>query len=205
MSMNKYEKYKDSGLEWIGDIPEHWEIKKLKSVLEINSGEGIKSKNIKPIGTFPVYGGNGIAGYTEKYNSKKDDIIIGRVGAKCGNVRLVKDKKWITDNALVAMLISNGNLKFLTYQLINMNINKMANQNAQPLITGRMVKEQKVICPSFQEQTLIVTHIEKEITLIDAKVAKTQRLIELQKEYKTALISEVVTGKIKITEEDYNE
>jgi type I restriction enzyme S subunit len=56
-----------------------------------------------------------------------------------------------------------------------------------------------VTVPSSEEQTAIVEHIETETARIDVKVAKTQRIIELQKEYRTALISEVVTGKIKVS------
>lgn len=189
---------KDSGIEWLGKIPEHWEVKRLKYVLKINSGEGIKSEEIKPDGTYPVYGGNGIVGFTENYNSETTEIVIGRVGAKCGNVRLVSGSKWISDNALVANLISNVDIQFLSIQMINMDLNKMANQNAQPLITGTMVKEREAVFPPFEEQQSIVHHIETETARIDAKKAKTEKLIELLTEYRTALISEVVTGKIKV-------
>jgi type I restriction enzyme S subunit len=191
---------KDSGIEWLGVIPEHWAVKRLKHVLKINSGEGIKSEEIKPDGTYPVYGGNGIVGYTENYNSENTEIIIGRVGAKCGNVRLVSGAKWISDNALVANLISKVDINFLTIQMQNMDLNKMANQNAQPLITGTMVKEKEAIFPPLKEQQSIVNHIETECARIDAKKSKTENLIELLTEYRTALISEVVTGKIKVIE-----
>lgn len=191
-------KMKDSGIEWLGEIPEHWEVKRLKYVLKINSGEGIKSEEIKPDGTYPVYGGNGIVGFTENYNSEDTEIIIGRVGAKCGNVRLVSGSKWISDNALVANLISNMDIQYLSIQMQNMDLNKMANQNAQPLITGTMVKEKEAIFPSISEQQFIVHYIETETARIDAKKSKTEKLIELLTEYRTALISEVVTGKIKV-------
>jgi type I restriction enzyme, S subunit len=193
-------KMKDSGIEWLGEIPEHWEVKRLKYLLKINSGEGIQSEQIKPDGTYPVYGGNGIVGYTENYNSDSLQIIIGRVGAKCGNVRLVSGTKWISDNALVANLTASVNLNFLSIQMQNMDLNKMANQNAQPLITGTMVKEKEALFPPIEEQQAIVNHIETECSRIDAKKAKTEKLVDLLTEYRTALISEVVTGKIKVTE-----
>jgi type I restriction enzyme S subunit len=191
---------KVSGIEWLGEIPEHWEVKKLKYVIKINSGEGIKSEDIKPEGKYPVYGGNGIVGYTECFNSNANDIIIGRVGAKCGNVRLVSGKKWISDNALVANLIAEVVLYFLFIQMQNMDLNKMANQNAQPLITGTMVKEKEALFPPIEEQQAIVQHIVSESARIDTKKSRTEKLIDLLTEYRTALISEVVTGKIKVTE-----
>jgi type I restriction enzyme S subunit len=170
---------KDSGIEWLGEIPEHWEVKKLKYVIKINSGEGIKSESIKPEGNYPIYGGNGVVGYSEYFNSSTDDIIIGRVGAKCGNVRLVKGEKWISDNALVSHLISEDNLRFVVIQLQNMNLNNMANKNAQPLITGTMVKEKIGVFPSPNEQDAIVDFIESENARIFAKSEKTIKLIDL--------------------------
>ncbi|RMG78352.1 MAG: restriction endonuclease subunit S, partial [Bacteroidetes bacterium] len=62
--INPSVKLKDSGIEWLGKIPEHWEVKKLKYVLSIKSGDGIKSEEIDFEGTYPVYGGNGVMGYT---------------------------------------------------------------------------------------------------------------------------------------------
>lgn len=196
--INPDAKLKDSGIEWLGDIPEHWEVKKLKYVVKVSSGEGIKSEKIKPEGDYPVYGGNGILGFTSDFNSNSDDIIIGRVGAKCGNVRLVMKEKWISDNALVAIQTSNDSKEFLTVQLQNMNLNDLANKNAQPLITGTMIKEKLGVFPPKNEQTAIVQHIEKESARINAKITQAEECIKLLTEYRTALISEVVTGKVKV-------
>ncbi len=195
-------KLKDSGIDgidWLGEIPEGWKVKKLKYVLSINNGDSIKSEAIQPVGDYPVYGGNGIVGYTDDFNNNDVVFVIGRVGAKCGNVRLVSGKKWISDNALIAY--AKGNLKFIELCLFNFDLNKLANKNAQPLITSSMIKEQYITFPLPDEQIAIVHHIEAEITRINAKIAKTKKIIELQKEYRTALISEVVTGKIKVIQE----
>lgn len=197
--MNPDVKLKPSGIEWLDDIPEHWEVKRLKFVLSIKSGDGIKSEEIDFEGTYPVYGGNGIMGYTEKYNSDKLDVIIGRVGAKCGNVRLVDGKKWISDNALVAELFDGNDYKFISIVLESINLNSLANQNAQPLITGTLVREKAVSLPfEINEQLKIVQHIETETKRIDETIFKIEKEIELLVEYRTALISEVVTGKIKV-------
>ncbi len=193
-------KLKDSGVEWLGEIPEGWEVKKLKYIIKVNSGEGIKSEDIKPVGDFPVYGGNGIVGYTNTFNSKDDDIIIGRVGAKCGNVRLVSGEKWISDNALVATAISDTDIYFLTIQLQLMDLNNMANQNAQPLITGTMVKNSFIAVPNKNEQIEIVKFLNSECSQIETIISKFNKQIDLLQEYRTTLISEVVTGKIKVCE-----
>ncbi len=190
-------KLKPSGIEWLGDIPEHWEVKKLKYVLSIKSGDGIKPEEIDFEGTYPVYGGNGIMGYTGNYNSDQLIIIIGRVGAKCGNVRLIGGKKWISDNALVATLFDGYDFKFTSILLESINLNSLANQNAQPLITGTLVRDKIVATPfGIEEQTQIVQYIESETKRIDTTISKIEKEIELLQEYRTALISEVVSGKL---------
>ena len=177
---------------------DNWERKKLKYIIRINSGDGIKSEEIDFEGTFPVYGGNGIMGYTEKFNSDKEDIIIGRVGAKCGNVRLVNGQKWISDNALVASVINGYNLNYVAMLLEALNLNSLANQNAQPLITGTLVKEKIAVFPPIKEQSIIFQNIQTETKRIDNTISKIEKEIELMQEYRTALISEVVTGKVKV-------
>lgn len=190
-------KLKPSGIEWLGDIPVHWEVKKLKYLLRIKSGDGIKSEEIDFEGTYPVFGGNGILGYTENFNSDRLDIIIGRVGAKCGNVRLVEGKKWISDNALVIDLFEGYDYKFISILLESINLNSLANQNAQPLITGTLVRDKMVAIPiKVEEQNQIVQHIETETKRIDGTISKIEKEIELLQEYRIALISEVVTGKL---------
>ena len=79
-------------------LPDGWEMKKLGNCIKLKSGDGLTAKKMMP-GKYPVYGGNGITGYHSEFNQKESQIIIGRVGAQCGNVRLVKDKFWLTDNA----------------------------------------------------------------------------------------------------------
>ena len=188
---------KDSGIEWLGEIPEHWEVKKLKYCIQIQSGKGITNENLNPDGEFAVWGGNGIMGYTGNFSSDGDDLIIGRVGALCGNVHLVHGKKWISDNALYAR--TNQNKYFIEFFLKFLDLNRLANKNAQPLITGTMVKEQVICLPNEKEQEKIVNYIINQHERISSILSKTQQEIELLKEFKTALISEVVTGKVDVS------
>ena len=190
---------KDSGIEWLGEIPAHWEVKKLKYCIQIQSGKGISSENLNPQGEYAVWGGNGIMGYTDDFSSDGNDLIIGRVGALCGNVHLVEGRKWISDNALFAKTTENQN--FMELFLKFLDLNRLANKNAQPLITGTMVKEQFISLPKYDEQEQIATYIDNQHKRIDNLLNKTQQEIELLKEFKTALISEVVTGKVDVREE----
>ncbi len=197
--LNTNVKMKDSGVEWIGEIPEHWGIIKLKHVGQINSGDTITSNLIESEGLFPVYGGNGIMGYYSDFNFSHPVLSIGRVGEKCGNVHLVKEKCWINDNSLV-LDISNKNtdINFIFYSLTTRDLNIIRNQNTQPLITGTMVKNEYIPNPSLQEQQQIVEHLDNQTKEIDDLVLLEQKKIDLLKEYRQSLISEVITGKIDV-------
>jgi type I restriction enzyme, S subunit len=98
----------------VGGIPEHWEVKRLKYIIRVRSGDGITNEEMNQDGKYEVYGGNGFIGYSDKFNVKSDSIIIGRVGAKCGNVRYLKGEKWISDNALI--LKSDQDYTYLKYR-----------------------------------------------------------------------------------------
>jgi len=193
MKHKPYPKYKDSGVEWLGEVPEEWEVRKLKWAYKgIKSGDGISPDDIEPIGTFPVFGGNGIMGYAENFNVIGEDIIIGRVGAKCGNVYLVFGKKWVSDNALI-LNIGQVDKKYLAHVLIARNLNQLANQNAQPLITGSMVGNQYVPLPHFSEQQAIAGYLDRKTAKIDALIDKKQDLVKRLQEKRSALISHAVT------------
>src|SRR5690625_670613 len=102
--LKPYPEYKDSGVEWIGEIPEDWGLLLLSRVLQVSSGLSINNSDFNKEKTeeftYPVIGGNGLMGYTRKSNIQKKTICIGRVGALCGNIHYIDYKSWITDNSL---------------------------------------------------------------------------------------------------------
>ncbi len=192
---------KDSGIDWLGEIPEGWEVKRLKYVTELKSGNNLTSNQIKDSGEYPVYGGNGLRGYYNSFTHEGKFILIGRQGALCGNIKYASSKFWATDHAVVTRQILKYELVWLGELLRTMNLNQYSVAAAQPGLAVETIKNLTIPYPSLEDQTPIVHHIEIETTRINAKIAKTKKIITLQKEYRTALISEVVTGKIKVTQE----
>ena len=67
---------KPSGVQWLGDVPAHWEVRRLKTICDMQSGEGITSETIEPVGPYPVYGGNGIRGYSDDYTHEGEFALI---------------------------------------------------------------------------------------------------------------------------------
>ena len=112
---------KDSGIEWIGKIPKQYMLSKVKFHIRIKSGDTITKELVNKIGEYPVYGGGEIIGYHSQYNTTENNLIVGRVGVRCGCVTIPKQKVWATDNALI--LDSNLALKYSYYLLIAANLN----------------------------------------------------------------------------------
>jgi len=192
---------KDSGIEWLGEIPEHWEVKKVKYVAHLRSGNNIVSEQIKNVGEYPVFGGNGLRGYYSEFTHDGDYVLIGRQGAYCGNVKYGTNKFWASEHAVVVSPIDKYEFLYLGELLRTMNLGQYSVSAAQPGLAVDMIKNLIIPFPQLEEQHSIVHHIETECARIDAKKEKTEKLIDLLTEYRTALISEVVTGKVKVTED----
>ena len=140
-------------------------------------------------------------GYCSAANVGVPMIAIGRVGALCGNVHIVEPPTWITDNALMLQVDSRAlELGYVAEVLRLRNLNALANQSAQPLITGTQLRAQRVPVPPMSEQASIVSHLSQECARIIGIVSRLARQIDLIGEYRTRLIADVVTGKLDVRE-----
>lgn len=193
---------KDSGVEWLGEVPEHWLVGSLRWQISISSGEGLSSnlveKNKTELKQIPVIGGNGVMGFSERSNTHKIAIAIGRVGALCGNVHLINYISWITDNALKISDWDGFDENYLINLLKTANLNDLASKTAQPLITGEQVKSLTVVIPPIEEQVKVNLKLTEITNSFDKLEQKSKDGINLLKERKTALISAAVTGKIDV-------
>lgn len=189
---------KDSGVDWIGEIPEHWEVKKVKHFSRIRSGDSITNSELFDEGRYEVYGGNGFMGFSSKFNVEGDTIIIGRVGALCGNVRYINERKWISDNALILKLGKTLDYHYAALLLDIADLNKLNTSSAQPLITGSKVMNFSVPIPPLEEREKIMELISVQSANLNRATDILFSQIEKLKEYKTTLINSAVTGKIKV-------
>ena len=189
---------RDSGIEWIGSIPEHWEVARLKFYASIDSGDAISNEQIDRDGEYPVFGGGEIMGYYSQYNTDEDKLIIGRVGARCGCVTMPKQKCWASDNALV--LKSCLPLKYTYHLLQAINLNRLNTSNAQPLITATKVKNVFIPLTPPTEQQAIADYLDDKCADIDSLIQTKQSKIDSLREYKKSIIYEYVTGKQEVNE-----
>ncbi|MCW7494650.1 restriction endonuclease subunit S [Leptospira sp. 2 VSF19] len=197
-------KMKDSGVEWLGEIPEGWEVVSLRLKIKIASGDGISNHLVEAqkseTHSIPSIGGNGIMGYTLSPNTLKNAFAIGRVGALCGNVHFINYPAWITDNALKISKWNDFENLYFFYLIYSAKLNRLASTSAQPLITGETVKNLKVPLPAITEQKTIAEYLDAQTKKIDLLKEKAFSVIELLNEKRSALISSAVTGKIDVRE-----
>jgi len=201
--INRDASMKRSGVEWLGEVPEHWNVVPLRWYSRCSSGDGLSPDAIEVEPdlnhSVRVFGGNGLMGYTKEGNVEKEVLAVGRVGALCGNVHMAHPPIWITDNALILDIDTTSFFHgYLALVLKARNLNELASKTAQPLITGTLVGDQRVPCPSLDEQMAISRFLERELGRIDELTEEASKSITLMLERRAALISAAVTGKIDV-------
>lgn len=123
----------------------------------LSSGKSIPAKLVYSKGKYPVYGGNGIRGYTDTYNFEGECAIIGRQGAFCGNVRYFKGTAYMTEHAVVACTNQNHNTQYLAYLLSTMQLGRLSAQSAQPGLSVKTLSKQIIDAPSLEIQNKIAS------------------------------------------------
>ena len=187
-------KMKDSGIEWIGEIPEGWETQKLKYYATVTSGEILSKDEYVFSGDIPVIGSNGKIGTTYKSNNHSEVITTGRVGT-IGTAQIVQDA-WITDNALIIKSHSISR-PFLTYVIPNFDFKFMLSGTAQPLITATKLKNQYIPVPSSEVQDKLVQYLNTQIFNLSHLISQVCSSIELYKKLKQAVITQAVTKGVR--------
>ena len=141
---------------------------------EFKSGKNIKADSISENGEYPVFGGNGLRGYTASYNHEGLYVLIGRQGALCGNVRSVNGKTYITEHAIAAAGNEKSDTSFLHYLFLKMNLGQYSDQSAQPGLAVNKLLKLEVSLPPISEQKKIA----KILSLLDERIATQSKIIE---------------------------
>lgn len=196
--LDPHPKLKPSGVEWLGDVPANWLVKRLGYMALLKSGDNITSEQIEVSGEFPVYGGNGLRGYYPDFTHNGEYVLIGRQGALCGNINYETGKFWASEHAVVVNPLSPFVTKWLGEVLRAMNLNQYSVSAAQPGLSVSAISALKVPVPHFKEQQNIALFLERETSKIDQLITKIETAIERLQEYRTALITAAVTGKIDV-------
>jgi type I restriction enzyme S subunit len=201
IGFKKYTILKNSGILWVGDIPDHWEVKKFKHFYASSMGNTILKEDLSDEATIPVYSATEyveILGYIDNPNVllHREDFIIPARGNSIGHVKLVEDKCTCTQTTIYARRRYPGRINSSFVYWYQIGLRKKLyeyNNTAIPQLTVRQVKDNPILVPSMDEQRMISTFLDQETARIDALIQKKERMIELLKEKRIALITQAVT------------
>ena len=212
--MKKYDSYKESGVEWIGEIPSEWNVKRFSYSFDIQKGKLPKtltdevSESLLPYLSMEVLRGGEPSDFTfgdDGVKVEKDDIGLLWDGSNSGEVVKI-NRDGILSSTVSLLSIKDQSLrKDFSYFLLKHYEDDFKNNTVGmgiPHVNGNHVKESKILLPPLSEQQQIVSYLNEQTQLIDKTVSIEERRIELLKEYRQSLISEVVTGKRKVVKSD---
>jgi type I restriction enzyme S subunit len=194
----KYSEYKDSEIEWLGDIPKHWKLKKVKHLYSIGRGRVISQQELVDDGLYPVYSSqtldNGVLGYINTYDFDRDQITWTTDGANAGTIFLRRGKYNCTNVCgTLKPTYQEQKLEYIAYVLhFVAQYYKRPDTNGAKIMNGEMA-EIVVTFPSLPEQTAIANFLDRKTAQIDQAVSIKEKQIELLKERRQILIHNAVT------------
>lgn len=198
---------KDSGVEWIGEVPNHWEVKKLKWLFwnfdhlrKPISAEKRERENPQ----YDYYGASGIIDKIDFYNVEDKVLLIGEDGANLvfRNLPLIykaEGKFWVNNHAHILKPRNHVDFEYMYYTLEAGDYSTFITGSAQPKLSQSNLGMQVLPVPPYEEQLEIGEQLCKKCASIDASISKAQHQVDLLQEYKQSLITEVVTGKRKVS------
>lgn len=167
-----------------------------KELFSFSSGKFLEASKRLENG-IPVYGGNGVAWYTDEPLIDFNTIVIGRVGVYCGNVKLIKEPVWITDNAIFIKQFKKDvyNIDFLYYMMELVDFSRFAQFSGQPKITQKPLEEFNYVVPPIEEQ-IKFSNI---VRLIDKQKFELEKQKQNYIHLKKGLMQQLLTGKLKVS------
>lgn len=188
----------DSGVEWIGKVPKGWRIRRFKWASKFAYGSALAEEVRDIDGDVQVFGSNGVVGNHSKSITSGETIIIGRKGS-CGKVQFSEQACFPIDTTFyVDSNYTSLNLRWLYYLLLIMKLDESNQDSAVPGLSRTMVYSRLIPYISLEEQKKIASFLDEKMDEIDVLAKKVEESIALLQEYKTSLISHVVTGKVRV-------
>ena len=212
--MKRYERYKPSGIPWIGEIPEHWEIKRLKFLGDIRYGLGtlpkLKPEGLRLIRATDIQRGRVVdtevvfvdpddVPYERDPVLREDDIVVVRSGAYTGDSAIIlQEYEGSVVGYDMVLRATQVNAWFISYCLLShyvlcKQIYRHRLRAAQPHVNREELGETLILMPEDAEQITIAEYLRAKTAQIDDLISKKQQLINLLNEEKTAIINHAVT------------
>lgn len=189
--MKQYDSYKDSGVEWIGEVPNHWEVVPFKRAITINNGCDYKHVQVEENG-YPVIGSGGQFAWANQYMYDGEAVLLGRKGT-IDKPMYYNGKFWTVDTMFYGISKKNAKCKYLYYQAKIIPFERYATATALPSMTQTDLNNNRICLPPIDEQSFIATYLDKKCSEIDNVISAQQKRIALLQELKQSVITHVVT------------
>jgi type I restriction enzyme S subunit len=183
-----YPAYKDSGVEWIGRVPEHWGVKAFKRLASIRNGQDYKDV-ADPGGAYPVIGSGGEFARASSFMFDGESVLLGRKGT-IDKPLYINGPFWTVDTMFYTTIANDAFPRFVYYSALTIPFGLYSTNTALPSMTGEDISSHVIAAPEFVEQKAIARVLDRETSRIDALITKKTRFIELLKEKIVALASQ---------------
>lgn len=184
------------------EFDEQWKEKKLDNLFStFKSGKSITSEAIYPLGSYPVYGGNGLRGYADQYTHSGEYFLIGRQGALCGNINSVNGKVYISEHAIACQANTENDTGFLAQKLRHLNLNRISESSAQPGLSVDKLKKIKIAVPKAKEQNKIAVFFSS----VDNKITLLEKQYELLCKYKKGMMQKLFNQEFRFKDDNDEE
>ena len=185
---------KTTNIDWAPKIPDDWSLVRLKDIAKLQSGDNITSSDIDEIGSYPVYGGNGLRGYTDSYTNEGNYVLIGRQGALCGNINYAQGKFFASEHAIVVYTKNrNENTTRLGETLKAANLNRLSASAAQPGLAVSTLNYQMIPYPPKNIREKIGKYLDVKLSMIDKRVKVLEKQRDAYTRLKKSIIHQAVT------------
>lgn len=190
-SFPAYPTYKDSSVKWLGVVPENWALGSLKHLAWIRNGRDYKEVE-SPDGEYPVIGSGGQFANATRYLYDGESVLLGRKGT-IDKPLYIHGRFWTVDTMFYTEVAAGASAKFLYYNALTIPFQYYSTSTALPSMTQGDLLNHPCAIPALEEQNQIARFLDHETARIDALIEEQQRLIELLKEKRQAVISLAVT------------
>lgn len=187
---------KDWGIEWLGKIPAHWEVKRLKRTAMLHRGYDLPQQERQP-GQYPVVTSGGIVDSHSQAMAKGPGVVTGRYGST-GAIFFVESDFWPHNTSLYVSDFFGNSPRFIFYLLHVISIDAYSGKSAVPGVDRKDLHDIRVPVPGIDEQVEISSHLDNRLRNLVISINQTKKSIDLVREYRTRLIADVVTGKLDV-------
>ena len=190
--LNKNAPMKDSGIEWIGEIPKNWGVAKIKNFVAIKNGKEVLSSE----GDIPVYGSGGVFGKTNNIMAYGESVLMGRKGT-IDKPKYISEGSpfWCVDTVFYTSKKPICHMMYFYYCVSSIDYNEHIYGTALPSMTQTILNNINMPFPALTEQQTIASYLDEKCGNIEGLIAIKQAKIDELKEFKKSLIYEYVTGK----------